>query len=274
VISSGTREIRCKEGLKMNSSDGRVVKPPVESVVSGRIFRPAPAFRYKKGLKFILIALALWVLFYLMFFGYPWISWFLREAIRTEYGLEIWFLEDTWVTGSQWYWILTMIWLIPALIWTHLYVRSIEYSLVAYSGETMPEVFEKKGIITIVRKHVPFRSITNISTRAGPLDRLFGIGVVRIETAGQSDGAQHPGLAAGLIHQLTKGSGDQRIEGITFYEEARDFILKELRRFKGSPLAVTPERRLRKKSTFFRESTLVAVREIRDVLVSKRTHER
>ncbi len=274
MISSGTREIRCKEGLKMNSSDGRVVKPPVESVVSGRIFRPAPAFRYKKGLKFVLIALALWVLFYLMFFGYPWISWFVREAIRTEYGLEIWFLEDTWVTGSQWYWILTMIWLIPALIWTHLYVRSIEYSLVAYSGETMPEVFEKKGIITIVRKHVPFRSITNISTRAGPLDRLFGIGVVRIETAGQSDGAQHPGLAAGLIHQLTKGSGDQRIEGITFYEEARDFILKELRRFKGSPLATMPERRLRKKSSFFRESTLVAVREIRDALVAKRTHKR
>ena len=260
--------------MKMGSSDGRVIKPPIEKVVSGRIFKPAPAFRYKKGLKFVLIALVLWVVFYLMFFGYPWISWFLREAIRTEFGLVIWFLEDTWVTGSQWYWILTMIWLTPALIWTHLYVRSIEYSLVAYSGETMPEVFEKKGIITIVRKHVPFRSITNISTRAGPLDRLFGIGVVRIETAGQSDGAQHPDLISTLIQLLFRGSGDQRIEGITFYEEARDFILKELRRFKGSPLAVMPERRLRKKSAFFRESTLVAVQEIRDVLVAKRTHKR
>ncbi len=258
----------------MGSSDGRVVKPPAESVVSGRIFKPAPAFRYKKGLKFILLALALWVVFHLAFFGIPWISWFLREAMREEYRLEIWFLEDTWVTGSQWYWILTMIWLIPALIWTHLYVRSIEYSLVAYSGETMPEVFEKKGIITIVRKHVPFRSITNISTRAGLLDRLFGIGVVRIETAGQSDGAQQLGLIAVLIHLLVKGPGEQRIEGIAFYEEARDFILKELRMFKGSPLATTPERRLRKKSTFFRESTLVAVQEIRDVLVAKKTRKR
>ncbi len=256
----------------MGSSDGRVVKPPVESVVSGRIFKPAPAFRYKIWLKFIFLALALWVVFYLMFFANHWISLILREMIRLEFGLEIWFLEDTWMTGSQWYWILTMIWLIPALIWTHLYVKSIEYSLVAYSGETLPEVFQKKGIITIVHKHVPFRSITNLSTRAGPLDRLFGIGVVRIETAGQSDGAAHPGLVVGLIHLLTKGSGDQRIEGIAFYEEARDFILKELRMFKGSPLFTMPERKLRKKSTFFRESTLVTVREIRDALVAKRTH--
>jgi hypothetical protein len=270
VISSGVREVKRKEGLKMNSSDGRVIKPPVESVVSGRIFRPAPAFRYKKGLKFVLLALALWVVFYLMFFANPLISLILREIIHKEFRLEIWFLEDTWVTGSQWYWILTMIWLIPALIWTHLYVRSIEYSLVAYSGETLPEVYEKKGIITIVRKHVPFRSITNISTTAGPLDRLFGIGVVRIETAGQSDGAQYSGLIAGLIHQLAKGPGEQRIEGIAFYEEARNFILKELRIFKGSPLATTPERRIRKKSKFIRESTLVAFREIRDALVAER----
>ncbi|MGY5861211.1 MAG: PH domain-containing protein [Candidatus Thorarchaeota archaeon] len=258
----------------MDSPDGRVIKPPVESVVSGRIFKPAPAFRNKKALKFVLLALALWAVFYLVFFANPWFSWLLREGLRMEYGLEIWFLEDTWVTGSQWYWILTMIWLIPALVWTHLYVRGIEYSLVAYSGETMPEVFQKKGIITIVRKHVPFRSITNISTRAGLLDRLFGIGVVRIETAGQSDGAQYQGLFVGLLHQLSKGPGEQRIEGITFYEEARNFILKELRIFKGSPLATTPERRLRKKGSFFRESTLVALREIRDGLVAKRTHDR
>ena len=272
MISSGTRKTRRKGELKMGASDGRVIKPPVESVVSGRIFRPAAAFRYKKGLKFVLIAFALWVVFYLMFFGYPWISWFLREGMRMEYGLEIWFLEDTWVTGSQWYWILTMIWLVPALIWTHLYVRSIEYSLVAYSGETMPEVFEKKGIITIVRKHIPFRSITNISTTAGLLDRLFGIGVVRIETAGQSDAVPGLDLIGIFINLLFKGSGDQRIEGIAFYEEARDFILKEMRIFKGSPFVTTPEKRPRKKSTFFRESTLVAVREIRDVLVAKKTH--
>ena len=97
---------------------------------------------------------------------------------------------------------------------------------------------------------------------------------MRIETAGQSDGAAHPGLVVGFIHLLTKGSGDQRIEGIAFYEEARDFILKELRMFKSSPLATTPERRPRKKSTFFRESTLVAVREIRDVLVAKKNQKR
>ncbi|NIW13281.1 MAG: PH domain-containing protein, partial [Candidatus Thorarchaeota archaeon] len=72
------------------------------------------------------------------------------------------------------------------MILTSIYVRSIEYSVISESGESMPEVYVQKGIFNRTRKHVPFRTITNISTKSGPLDRLFGIGSVNIETAGFS----------------------------------------------------------------------------------------
>lgn len=82
----------------------------------------------------------------------------------------------------------------------------------------MPEVYVKKGIFNLTRKHVPFRTITNISTQSGPLDRLFGIGSVSIETAGFSGEKKEP---------------EEKLEGIEFYEEVRDFILQEIRKFRS-----------------------------------------
>ncbi len=34
----------------------------------------------------------------------------------------------------------------------------------------MPEVYVKQGVVTVPQKHVPFRTITNISSKAGPFD--------------------------------------------------------------------------------------------------------
>ncbi|NIO19455.1 MAG: PH domain-containing protein, partial [Candidatus Aenigmarchaeota archaeon] len=93
----------------------------------------------------------------------------------------------------------------------------------------MPEIYVKKGLINITRKHVPFRTVTNISSRAGPFDRLFGIGTVEIETAGYS------GPKSGAF-----SGPEEKIEGIVFYEEVRDFILAELRKFRA-PYTTTTE---------------------------------
>jgi len=127
-------------------------------------------------------------------------------------------LQTWWVTLNIDMWIFNLIWLIPAWILTPIYVGRIEYSVIAESGETMPEVYVRKGIISITRKHVPFRTITNISTTAGPFDRLFGIGTVNIETAGYSGKQSGP---------------EEKLEGFEFYEELRDFILQELRKFRA-----------------------------------------
>ena len=48
------------------------------------------------------------------------------------------------------------------------------------------EVVVEVGIVTQSTKHVPFRTVTNIQVARGPFDRLFGIGTLKIQTAGMS----------------------------------------------------------------------------------------
>ena len=123
----------------------------------------------------------------------------------------------------------------------------------------MPEIYVKKGLLNVTRKHVPFRTITNISSRAGPLDRLFGIGTVEIQTAGFSGG---PGGHSGP---------EEKLEGITFYEEVRDFILQELRKFRdpyvvGTEVVHPVEEPVPRMSDSLDDEMLITLREIRDVL--------
>ena len=155
------------------------------------------------------------------------------------------------------YWIITAIWFIPAVTLIPVYLKSIEYSVIAESGKTMPEIYVKKGIITRTRKHVPFRTITNISSRAGPLDRIFGIGSVEIETAGYS-GSSSMGP-------------EEKIEGIVFYEELRDFVLRELRKFKDPYVTGTEVVHPEEEPTYIVEETvedeiLNVLRDIRELL--------
>ncbi|MDO8055368.1 MAG: PH domain-containing protein [Candidatus Hermodarchaeota archaeon] len=191
--------------------EARVIKPPGVKITSGRVFRPSKALRNKMWFSQILVALIFYGLF-LLFVG----------GVGTLIGLDdpsalLW-LHTWWLSLNIGMWIFNLIWLIPAWILTPLYVSRIEYSVIAESGETMPEVYVRKGIISITRKHVPFRTITNISTTAGPFDRIFGIGNVNIETAGYSGQKMGP---------------EEKLEGFEFYEELRDFILQELRKFRA-----------------------------------------
>lgn len=234
----------------------------MEDVYNGRIFKPLPALRYKRWLKFILASFALYLVFLFSFFGPPLITVFVVEFIP----LNLWFVQEGWAVGSQVYWLITPFWLIPALVWTHLWVNSIEYSVVGWKGDTMPEIYERKGVITITKRHVPFRTITNVKSRVGVFDRGFGIGVVKIETAGESGGMQATGVLTLILKYLMRQSSEEVIEGIVFYEELKDFILRELRAFGRSlPLQEgeisDPSRR-----GILTESTLRAFQEIRDVL--------
>jgi membrane protein YdbS with pleckstrin-like domain len=181
-------------------------------------------------------------------------------------------LINTWI-GPLNYWmiLLNLIWLIPALFIIPIYVNSLEFSVIAESGETMPEVYVKRGIVTVTRKHVPFRTITNISSNAkhvpfrtitnissnaGPFDRLFGIGSVNIETAGFS-GANQTGP-------------EEKLEGIVFYEEVRDFILNELRKFRDPYVTgtevVLPVDEPVPRGPGLDDEMLITLREIRDLL--------
>ena len=232
---------------------GKVIKPPIGKVTSGKVFKPSKAFLRKEWTKGIVAAATIWLGTLL---GFVLLAYFLAFVEPIDYPSAT-SLINTWI-GPLNYWmiVLNLIWLIPALIIQPFYIDSIEYSVKAESGETMPEIYVKKGIVTVTRKHVPFRTITNIASKAGAFDRMFGIGSVNIETAGYS-GANATGP-------------EEKLEGIVFYEEVRDFILNELRKFRDPYVTgtevVLPVEDPVPRGPGLDDEMLITLREIRDLL--------
>ncbi|MFB0523784.1 MAG: hypothetical protein ACETV1_08535, partial [Candidatus Bathyarchaeia archaeon] len=134
----------------------KVIKPPVKRVTSGKIFKPSKAFLHKRLLQPTVAAVIIWLITVLAFIGMSFVA---ASAEPENFPSAVQHI-NAWIGPvSFWAIVLNMIWLIPLLIYTPLYFRSIEFSVKAETGETMPEVYVKKGVITDTRKHVPFRTI-------------------------------------------------------------------------------------------------------------------
>jgi membrane protein YdbS with pleckstrin-like domain len=234
----------------------KVIKPPFAQVTSGKIFKPSRAFLHKMVFESIFVFVLIWLMAVLSFAGLC----FLLATDPVEYPNAIQLINDWFLPVGLWTTVINLVWLVPTLVAVPRYFRSIEYSVKAESGDTMPEIYSKRGIVTITRKHLPFRTITNISSRTGPFDRLFKIGSVQIETAGYSGPSQ-------------KGP-EEKISGIVFYEEVRDFILKELRKFREPYVTgtevVLPTEQAVPKMEGLDDEILITLREIRDLLRNRR----
>jgi membrane protein YdbS with pleckstrin-like domain len=234
----------------------KVIKPPIKKVTSGKLFKPSKAFLHKNifQILFVFFIFCLAVVICLVFGS------FLGTIMEPEAIPNAVVHIETWILPvSFWTIVLNLLWTIPALIYAPFEYRNIEYSVKAETGETMPEIYVKRGVVTITRKHVPFRTITNISSKAGAFDRLFGVGSVQIETAGYS-GSNQTGP-------------EVKLEGIVFYEEVRDFILNELRNFKapyvtGTEVVPRTEKPV-PKTEGLDDEILVTLREIRDLMKNK-----
>ncbi len=242
----------------MESEDCRIIKPPMEDVTSGRVFKPDTRFYYKQWFGAIMTAGFLWLIAvgFLILGDFIHVS---ETAPADGWATFFAIFFDVLPILSFWYAISLVFWLLPLMIGIYFYTRNIEYSVISKSGTVMPEIYVKKGLINITRKHVPFRTITNISSRAGPIDRLFGIGTVEIQTAGFSGGASG------------QGGPEEKLEGITFFEEVRDFILQELRRFRdpyvvGTEVVHPREDPVPRMSDSLDDEMLITLREIRSVL--------
>lgn len=235
----------------------KVIKPPIKRVTSGKIFKPSKAFLHKNLLQPIVLAITIWLIVIICFLG----GSFIGAAVEPEDIPSAIQHINTWIVPiSFWPIIINLVWLIPLLIYIPFEFRSIEYSVKAETGETMPEIYVKRGVITVSRKHVPFRTITNISSKAGVFDRLFNIGSVHIETAGYSGS-----------HQT---GPEVKLEGIVFYEEVRDFILNELRKFKapyvtGTEVVPRIEEPV-PRTEGLDDEILITLREIRDLLKNQK----
>jgi len=240
-----------------NNVNEKVIKPPIKKVASGKIFKPSKAYLHKRLLQIIVGILILWLIIVLGFVGVTFIG-SVAEPNDVPDPIQT---INSWIGSvSFWGFILNMVWAIPLLAFTPFYFRSIAYSVKSETGETMPEVYVQQGVLTITRKHVPFRTVTNISSKAGLFDRFFKIGSVHIETAGYSGNQQ-------------KGP-EVKLEGIVFYEEVRDFILNELRKFKapyvtGAELVQSTEKQVPRMEGLDDE-ILITLREIRDLLKNQK----
>ncbi|NHI83972.1 MAG: hypothetical protein EAX81_06695 [Candidatus Thorarchaeota archaeon] len=238
--------------------NGKIIRPPIEKIASGREFNPHRRMIFKGWTAFGLFFAFLWTVGSLFWTGLSYLMFVLDDGWAFVVWLEyIWFW---WPLGTMFYWAVMLPVYAVIMIGLWLYVKRIRYSLRSEKGDPMPEIFVRKGLLNITEKHVPFRTITNLASRAGPLDRLFGIGNVEIHTAGFSGGTQAGG-----------NTPEERLEGLIFYEELRDFILQELRRFTGTYVTGTevlaPADIAEKVSPNQADSEmLITLRQIRDVL--------
>jgi membrane protein YdbS with pleckstrin-like domain len=240
-----------------NETNEKVIKPPVKKITSGKLFKPSKAYLQKILLQPIVALIIFWGLTIIGLAVFSVAAPYMEDP-GYSYMAEAFTI---WIGPvSFWTIIINIIWFIPIMIYQPFYYRSIEFSVKAESGETMPEIYVKQGVLTVTRKHVPFRTITNISTRAGPFDRLFKIGSVHVETAGYS-GSNQQGPEVKLV-------------GIVFYEEVRDFILNELRKFKTPYVIGTevtyPNEKPVPRTEGLDDEILIALRQIRDLIKNQK----
>ena len=104
------------------------------------------------------------------------------------------------------FWLIGMILSIP-------YFRSLRYEILE------DEVIVHVGIITHSVKHVPYRTVTNITVNRDILDRwFFNLGSLNIQTAGMSG----------------QSGAEEKLVGMENIQEIYESVVTELRRFRGA----------------------------------------
>jgi membrane protein YdbS with pleckstrin-like domain len=107
---------------------------------------------------------------------------------------------------------LNFVWWAPLMLWCGPYYRSLSYEICE------DEVIVRAGVLTRTVKHVPYRTVTNITVKRGLFDRWLGIGTLEIQTAGMSG---------------TTGV-EQILAGLENAQEVYALVATELRRFRSA----------------------------------------
>jgi membrane protein YdbS with pleckstrin-like domain len=106
-----------------------------------------------------------------------------------------------------------IVWWVPAMVLAGLYYRSLSYEI------REDEVIVHAGIVIQSVKHVPYRTVTNVTVKRDPLDRwFFGLGTLNIQTAGMSG----------------QTGAEESLVGLINVQEVYELVAGELRRFRGS----------------------------------------
>jgi len=140
--------------------------------------------------------------------------------------------------------LVNLIWLLPMLAIIPAYYRSLKYEI------RRDEVIVKAGVITKSVKHVPFRTVTNLKTKQDPLDRLFGLGTLNVQTAGMSG----------------QSGAEESLVGLPIFEDVYDQVAGALRRFRGSMAPTQTEEEFERDEREVLVAILSELRAIRDVI--------
>jgi membrane protein YdbS with pleckstrin-like domain len=109
------------------------------------------------------------------------------------------------LVGDGFFWLVGMILSVP-------YFRSLRYEVLE------DEVIVHVGIITHSIKHVPYRTVTNITIKRDIFDRwFFKLGSLSIQTAGMSG----------------QTGAEENLVGLENVQEVYEMVVTELRRFRG-----------------------------------------
>ncbi|MHA1346716.1 MAG: PH domain-containing protein, partial [Candidatus Heimdallarchaeaceae archaeon] len=80
------------------------------------------------------------------------------------------------------------------MILSKIYFQRLKYELLD------TEIMIHKGVITETKTIIPFRTITNLLVRRGPLDRYFGTSTLIIQTAGEGKISRPEGKIIGIYY--------------------------------------------------------------------------
>ena len=105
-----------------------------------------------------------------------------------------------------------LLWWVPGMLLSGPYYRSLRYEI--HEDEMIVNV----GIVTQSVKHVPFRTVTNLTVKRGILNRWLGTGTVNIQTAGISGSSGEP---------------EQSLVGLENPHEVYEMVVAALHRFRG-----------------------------------------
>jgi len=206
--------------------------------MKSKIFKPSPSFLTK-------IRVVVSLIIVVIYLGMALIAWPIGSDKGTGAAI-IFLMVISIISGLA---------LVIGLLLTGPYYRSLSYEI------QDDEVIMRVGIVTKSVKHVPYRTVTNITVKRGILDRwFFGLGTLNIQTAGMSG---------------TTGA-EESLEGLPNVDEVYDLVVTELRRFRSgmAPTAADSDVELssQKENAFTQtdifKSILTELQAIREVLAT------
>lgn len=182
--------------------------------------------------------------------------WFIGWALPFAIGSALWLILLLVIPPSDCprfiFGLVLALWLLLMLLialWISAFYSSIEYIIDSDS------IKGKKGVFWRRRVTVPFTKITNLDITQGPVQRIFDIGTIHVQTAG-AGGPQ--GTQAEL-----------KLLGIRDLDEVKDTIMEKVRGYAISRVDQLEEKVVQESDSQILERVLKELTAIRKVLENK-----